>query len=1502
MVGVVPLAQAVYCSNPDAVDHCWKLCPAADTVSIGVRLGAYLQALAFFCLVLVAPDEGGAESVWLGLSVSFCFVATNYIMLYLHAITMHHTIVVVLLSHIPFLAILSGLNSLTSYEVLGPAGVRFLQSGLILKAIATAVLWALCLFGWAYGQLPEWLHLQFRQANCLAETNVVVWFVPVSRAKGLGPGSVALVATYSAFWFVVLVAGSYWSLIAPTVLVKRGGHLRDPKKKKIKGFPKIGRLRSEREANREKRRESGGDPADYTPESEEGDELLQLVMRSVPKGRARSGGGAGSTRDVPAASRVPLPTSSVSSSPSTSNASLPSYTTTPRQITSTSAGSAGSAESTRRGHGSIEADGAATPSGMLPSASEGMTALSTWSKGVRGTPQEARMRWKQRQVESTRHFIIWPLCAVLLTFAIVTIELQMAMNDVFKGEMALDFPGVLSFFLALPTAWAVAKALRRIQEGRRPTPMERRDETFFELAHANRHRHRQSKDERARRRRRRMSRLDHQGHPSSDRYAASPGAQPSPVHHHHQADHLASSGPPQHPLHLPSNSAARRSLDSPLSPFPPDQQPPFQAYAYLGAPSSHSASAALPVPPPVDGPLAHALAFGDPMSPYDHSALSGELSPMTTTMFGGALATPNLSSSHPADGAGSTPGASPSAQPASKVVQKADRSCKKCRERRVRCDRAYPSCARCKKRREDCSYGTGVFVETVEEGSDQAKIAELEAKVATLETQLKQAQTSQTRSNGPLSGLSSTFQPAVPINPLTVAALANENLAGVISHAVTSGLSSDELAALDGLLRDQEQAPMFGMQERSGFGGPRKDVAITCFLLDASTRACCTKLPGLHLLRDRLPYFKANLHALEPPHRLAVVCLCAIGVRVTPNSSLFGVRSVTKPDGSPAPSSFLAVGARREHVGKALAAVAIEACWATGILKHRSYDNLDALVGLVQYLIHEEGRADDARLFVREMVGMFLDIRHEEMSSNAPTRLNETNTTAVFLADAFVSSSCHKPSFITPLDLQDYFVSSGLQVPDLVNMQLGDMIEAQLGSPLSRSAILGMLTSLNLYVFSCHRVFAQVANPRRPNGASILPFLRNLWSVLDQIHNAVQRLQQHLVNLSSAPPGYDDDPHAIDHAILLAVRADNSLVDLIMLMHVHLTEKYSGSAFWPESDGDDELERMRAESSMRVFKCLKLLAFYCQLYLASQDKHNVFHLLLRLEALGDWTSLVSLRIGSQNGPATEEFEATQEELDWFRSGLELACYYSPRAAVQLQKLNNARQHVGPAPYRPPSPSRVVDSSGPPTGSTAASTSFSTQSPPHQHQHYDTPSTSMTMYTPASSFCQNPSAPPQSSTALSTDHRTQSDRSPHLRQDSLQSIHSVIAQDPATAQQHNPHQKQQQQPRHASHAQASTSTDPSASTSITVGPEFDMSQFDPTPHGSTTTAAPSPAFADGAAHDLEGTNGDFRSAFRSLDWVDLSLTPAIGAAGAGSDGSSVEGGDLWKAATKGRPPA
>lgn len=76
--------------------------------------------------------------------------------------------------------------------------------------------------------------------------------------------------------------------------------------------------------------------------------------------------------------------------------------------------------------------------------------------------------------------------------------------------LAVDFPGALTLFLALPTVWAVLKAVKRIQEGRRPTPNERADQTFWELAREKEQKQlaqrRRRRDERERHRRDRRRR------------------------------------------------------------------------------------------------------------------------------------------------------------------------------------------------------------------------------------------------------------------------------------------------------------------------------------------------------------------------------------------------------------------------------------------------------------------------------------------------------------------------------------------------------------------------------------------------------------------------------------------------------------------------------------------------------------------------------------------------------------------------------------------------------------------------------------------------------------------------------------------------------------------------------------------------------------------------------------------------------------------------------------
>ena len=117
-----------------------------------------------------------------------------------------------------------------------------------------------------------------------------------------------------------------------------------------------------------------------------------------------------------------------------------------------------------------------------------------------------------------------------------------------------------------------------------------------------------------------------------------------------------------------------------------------------------------------------------------------------------------------------------------------------------------------------------------------------------------------------------------------------------------------------------------------------------------------------------------------------------------------------------------------------------------------------------------------------------------------------------------------------------------------------------------------------------------------------------------------------------------------------------------------MTSRKEGN--WAESEDDPLLLEMREESMLRVRKCLKLTAFYAQLYLQSQDKHLVHvsravglgflhrlteflkpptclqHMLMQLEMLPNWSVWATQRVGTPGGPISSEYELTEVELDW----------------------------------------------------------------------------------------------------------------------------------------------------------------------------------------------------------------------------------------------------------------
>jgi hypothetical protein len=76
---------------------------------------------------------------------------------------------------------------------------------------------------------------------------------------------------------------------------------------------------------------------------------------------------------------------------------------------------------------------------------------------------------------------------------------------------------------------------------------------------------------------------------------------------------------------------------------------------------------------------------------------------------------------------------------------------------------------------------------------------------------------------------------------------------------------------------------------------------------------------------------------------------------------------------------------------------------------------------------------------------------------------------------------------------------------------------------------------------------------RRPNVPSTLPLLKSLWKLVDKVHTAVQNLQQFFVGLSvEEVVDLEQDPFALEHYILMGVRYDSLLVDIVNLQHTYL--------------------------------------------------------------------------------------------------------------------------------------------------------------------------------------------------------------------------------------------------------------------------------------------------------------------------------------------------------------
>ncbi|KAK4054962.1 hypothetical protein OIO90_003303 [Microbotryomycetes sp. JL221] len=610
-----------------------------------------------------------------------------------------------------------------------------------------------------------------------------------------------------------------------------------------------------------------------------------------------------------------------------------------------------------------------------------------------------------------------------------------------------------------------------------------------------------------------------------------------------------------------------------------------------------------------------------------------------------------------------------------KLQQKTDKSCVQCRLRRVRCDRGWPSCTRCRKRREECGYGEGVTIEVSEDTTEDPKVVALQARLDTAERKLARVQAAEAST--------AATHPKVeqPDNPAAATAGVSEDLV----QSIYGAFEPLKLHERDTVA--QKLATLSTMSSAIGPSGvdwklvkPRLAEALTHHLLDTSTCCCCSRLTSFTPLIARVSTLKRKLTKLNHVEQAMVAVLCALGARSSPHSAILGIEVPGLSSGTADPELFLTVGTRREKACRSLLNRATDITWYGGMLSEAPcQESVEVLTGIAQLLIFDEIRPKKSRFFLRNAIGMYQDLQLE-MPDDQLLRLKQSCGAALFREDSVHSAQLCLSPLISAHQLADYFTNPDITLPDFANERLQGELDRILNSPhdqVTLSMLRKAVSIVTNWVAYLQRTFAHFGPKRRTQSSAVLSQARQLWTRIDLVQQACQRLETFIMSFtgqSLAGDSDDDhDPEEISHLVLLAVRTDTRLIDLTNLIDNWL----ASNDFLKDDVLNDQdktmLNDMKIESDCRVRKGLRMTAVFSRLYLSSDDKHVCHHLVQQAELLSNWTQLALQSLDDMNGPRSSEYEVSTDELDWLISALRLSLFYTPNAYKRLKELDVGRK-------------------------------------------------------------------------------------------------------------------------------------------------------------------------------------------------------------------------------------
>ncbi|KAM0792606.1 hypothetical protein ACM66B_005267 [Microbotryomycetes sp. NB124-2] len=610
----------------------------------------------------------------------------------------------------------------------------------------------------------------------------------------------------------------------------------------------------------------------------------------------------------------------------------------------------------------------------------------------------------------------------------------------------------------------------------------------------------------------------------------------------------------------------------------------------------------------------------------------------------------------------------------------ADKSCKTCRQRKVRCDRKWPKCGRCTLRGLECHLGELVPLAFVQSQPHPAeiKVAELEARIASLERDL----TSQ-----------NLFLPHaarfVETIDLAVKGGDSETAQEWMKHREASSALVPSKADL-AQERPRTRVHLAGqLSAESRARHPELQRSFSLHLLEAFFGACCSSLPVFRPWHSRLPTL-FNLHDLDAPDRVAVATFCAIGARSTPHSALLGILDASEANADT--TALASSGIRREQACRALNAEAIDLYEKLSIADDTSRKSLEATMTLMQSCIFNELVPRRSRSMVRTALGQFKDLLDLADTVDERTAMVMLYGLPLLHADSITSAYGRKSPLVTQQDLDTVF--GNIQLPDLSNGTLSYSVSIVLSGDDEQGPHEGdyeldhvRLTKASMlilrWIVQTQREFARIASPRACSPPLLqMDVVVSLWSALDQIHSSIQNLQHYLINFDDTylPKGCEQDG-CQDLHLRFVTRMSREVDNVTSLVHSLLNERKVGGVHCrlvcrqgDDGEGQDDVgEEWLEESEKRVRKSLKLAAFYFEVYSISIDPHQCYYLAWQLELLPSWTLLAVQRYGEHQGPLTSDLELTETELDWIEKGLKVAMSYHPVAEKRLAQVRAGRR-------------------------------------------------------------------------------------------------------------------------------------------------------------------------------------------------------------------------------------